>query len=205
MAARRRAPRPAPADPLAAAVAAFLDGLGLPAAVRGAPDLSGTPARVAEAWRQDLLDGYRHDPAALLAETMPSTGRDLVAVTAIDFHSVCPHHLLPSRGLAHLAYVPGGRVVGFGQLARLVDCLAHRLVLQEDLARHVVEALMTHLGARGAACVLEAEQMCLSVRGEKRARARAHAQSFAGVLAKDGALQRRFLAAVARGGGKGRG
>jgi GTP cyclohydrolase I len=119
-------------------------------------------------------------------------------VTSIDFHSVCPHHLLPSRGLAHVAYVPGGRVVGFGQIARLVDALAHRLVLQEDLARHVVEALMAHLGARGAACVLDAEQMCLSVRGEKRARARAHAESFAGALEADGALQRRFLAAVAR-------
>jgi GTP cyclohydrolase I len=93
-------------------------------------------------------------------------------------------------------------VVGFGQLARLVDALAHRLVLQEDLARHVVEALMEHLGARGAGCVLEAEQMCLSVRGEKRPRSRAHAQCFAGALEEDGALQRRFLAAVARAGGE---
>lgn len=217
MAARRRRARAGgaarrPRAALARAVAGFLAALDLPDAVRRGPDLRGTPARVAEAWREDLLDGYRHDPAALLAETMPieampsgtmpAGGRGLVAVTAIDFHSVCPHHLLPSRGLAHLAYVPGGRVVGFGQLARLVDCLAHRLVLQEDLARHVVEALMAHLGARGAACVLEAEQMCLSVRGEKRARARAHAQCFAGVLEADGALQRRFLAAVARSGAR---
>jgi GTP cyclohydrolase I len=122
-----------------------------------------------------------------------------VAVTGIDFHSICPHHLLPSRGLAHVAYVPGGRVVGFGQLARLVDALAHRLVLEEDLARQVAEALMVHAGARGAACILEAEQMCLSVRGERRPRARAHAQFFAGVMAGDGPLARRFLATVARG------
>jgi GTP cyclohydrolase I len=211
---RSRAPRaarpttagkgPGPAA-LGRAVEAFLGALDLPAEVRWGPDLRGTPERVAEAWHEDLLDGYRRDPAAILAETMPSTGRDLVAVTAIDFHSVCPHHLLPSRGLAHLAYVPGGRVVGFGQLARLVDALAHRLVLQEDLARQVVEALMTHLGARGAACVLDAEQMCLSVRGEKRARARAHAQCFAGALEADAPLQRRFLAAVGRAGGQGKG
>jgi GTP cyclohydrolase I len=200
----RRAGPPPPAA-LARAVEDVREALGLPPEVRRGADLRGTPERVAEAWKQDLLDGYGRDPAALLAETMPSPGRELVAVTAIDFHSVCPHHLLPSRGLAHLAYVPGGRVVGFGQLARLVDCLAHRLVLQEDLARHVVEALMEHLGARGAACLLEAEQMCLSVRGEKRARARAHAQCFAGVLESDGALQRRFLAAVARPGGGRRG
>ena len=180
-------------------MAGFLDALGLPAAVRRGADLEKTPERVAEAWANDLLDGYRHDPADILAEAMPSSGRELVAVTGIDFHSVCPHHLLPSRGVAHVAYLPGGRVVGFGQLARLVDALAHRLVLEEDLARQVAEALMVHAGARGAACVLEAEQMCLSVRGEKRARALAHAQCFAGVMAEDGALARRFLAAVARG------
>ena len=162
---------------------------------RGA-DLAGTPGRVAEAWREDLLDGYRQDPARILGGGMPAPGHGLVAVTGIDFHSVCPHHLLPSRGLAHLAYVPGDRVVGFGQLARLVDALAHRLVLQEDLARQVAEALVAHAGARGAACLLEAEQMCLSVRGEERPRARAHTQSFAGVMARDEALQRRFLAAV---------
>jgi GTP cyclohydrolase I len=206
VATRRRKPAsgPAPArgaatGALARSVGQFLDALGLPAEVRHGADLQSTEARVAEAWSSDLLDGYRHDPAEVLRETMPSSGRELVAVTGIDFHSVCPHHLLPSRGLAHVAYVPGGRVVGFGQLARLVDALAHRLVLEEDLARQVAEALMVHLGARGAACVLEAEQMCLSVRGERRPRARAHAQFFAGVMAEDGALSRRFLAAVARG------
>jgi len=72
-------------------------------------------------------------------------------------------------------------------------------VLEEDLARQVAEALMVHAGARGAACVLEAEQMCLSVRGERRPRARAHAQFFTGVMAEDGPLSRRFLAAVASG------
>ena len=141
----------------------------------------------------DLLDGYGQDPAAILGETIPSRGRDLVAVTGIDFHSMCPHHLLPSRGLAHVAYVPGGKVVGFGQLARLVDCFAHRLVLEEDLARQIAEALVTHLGARGAACILDAEQTCLSVRGERRPRARAHAQCFLGALESDVRLQRRFL------------
>jgi len=180
------------------ATADFLDALGLPPEVRSGADLAATPERVAEAWREDLLDGYGRDPAALLADTMPAPGHDLVVVSGIDFHSVCPHHLLPSRGLAHVAYVPGRKVVGFGQLARLVDALAHRLVLQEALARQVVEALMEHLGARGAACVLEAEQMCLSVRGERRPHARAHAEHFAGSLARDPALQRRFLAAVAR-------
>jgi GTP cyclohydrolase IA len=129
---------------------------------------------------------------------MPATSRGLVTVTGLDYHSVCPHHLLPSRGVAHVAYVPGSRVVGFGQLGKLVDCLAHRLVLQEDLAQQIADALVSHLGARGAACLLDAEQLCLTVRGEKRARSRTHAEAFAGTLAEDAALQRRFLAAVAR-------
>jgi GTP cyclohydrolase I len=168
---------------------------------RGGPDLAGTPMRVAEAWLDDLVDGYRADPARILADAMPARGKDLVAVTGIDFHSMCPHHLLPSRGVAHVAYVPGGRVTGFGQLARLVDCFAHRLVLEEDLARLVAEALVRHLGARGAACVLDAEQTCLTIRGERRRDARAHAQCFLGSLATDERLQARFLTLVGRAGG----
>lgn len=190
--AARRKERGAPA--LAAeATARFLDALGLPPEVRGAADLEGTPRRVAEAWLADLVDGYGKDPAEILAETLPSAARDLVTVTGIDFHSVCPHHLLPSRGVAHVAYLPGGRVVGFGQIVRLVDALAHRLVLQEDLARQIADALVLHLGARGAACLLEAEQLCMTVRGEKRARARTHAEAFAGALAR-GPARSRFLA-----------
>ncbi len=194
----RARPRPAPA--LAAeAVARFLDALGLPADARAAPDLAETPRRVAETWADELLDGYRRDPAEILAGSLPRAGKDLVAVTGIDYHSVCPHHLLPSRGIAHVGYVPGGRVVGFGQIVKLVDCLAHRLVLEEDLARGIADALVRHVGARGAACVLEAEQLCMTVRGGRRSRARAHAEAYAGSLARDGAARRRFQALVARG------
>ncbi len=156
--------------------------------------MAATPHRVAEAWLDDLVDGYRGDPAEILSETMRRRGSDLVAVTGIDFNAVCPHHLLPYRGVAHVAYVPDGRVVGFGQIARLVDCFAHRLVIEEDLARQIAEALVTHLGARGAACVLDAEQLCLTVRGERRREARAHAQCFLGVLETNAGMQRRFLA-----------
>ncbi len=184
-----------------AAVEALLRALPLPEGERARRDLdlAGTPRRVAEAWLHDLLDGYRADPARILGESMEATGRDLVAVTGIDFHSMCPHHLLPSRGVAHVAYVPGTRVVGFGQIARLVDCFAHRLILEEDLARRVAEALVRHLGARGAAVLLDAEQACLTVRGERRTRARAHAQCFVGLLARDRSLQARFLEAVGTG------
>lgn len=180
-------------DEAVQAVSRFLDAL-LPARERRADDLRETPARVAEAFRRDLLDGYKRDPAELLSEGIPHRGRDLVAVTDIDFHAVCPHHLLPYRGVAHVAYVPNGRVVGFGVLAQLVDCFAHRLVLEEALARRVAESLVSHLGASGAACVLDAEQLCLTVRGQRRRLARAHAQAFAGTMESDRELQRRVLA-----------
>jgi len=181
----------------AKAVASFLDALGLPPEVRRHPDVAGTPRRVAEAFLGEMVDGYRSDPAAILADGMSRARGDLVAVTGIDFHAVCPHHLLPYHGLAHVAYVPTGRVVGFGQLARLIDCFAHRLVIEEELARNVADALMRHLGARGAACLLDAEQLCLTVRGERRRGARAHAQCFRGQLESDRGLRARFLQLVA--------
>ncbi len=180
----------------ARAVATFLDALGLPAEARRHPEVAGTPGRVAEAFLDEMVDGYESDPAAILAGGVDRARGDLVAVTGIDFHAVCPHHLLPYRGVAHLAYVPDGRVVGFGQLARLVDCFAHRLVIEEELARNVADALMRHLGARGAACLLDAEQLCLTVRGARRRRARAHAQCFRGELAGDAGLRSRFLGMV---------
>lgn len=197
MAARLLRRRP-PAARLEDAIGRLLEALPIPAAERRRPDLDlrATPRRVAEAWLGDLLDGYGADPAAILAETMPARGGDLVAVTGIDFHSMCPHHLLPSRGVAHVAYVPRARLVGFGQIARLVDCFAHRLILEEDLARQVAGALVRHLGARGAAVVLDAEQACLSARGERRPRARTHVQCFRGLLDRDPRLQARFLALV---------
>lgn len=188
--ARRKASGAAAA---ARAVSRFLKAVGVPPAVRAGHDVAGTPGRVAEAFLEDLLDGYRRDPAQVLAEWMPAASGALVAVTGIDFHAVCPHHLLPYRGVAHVAYLPGRRVVGFGQVARLVDTLAHRLVIEEDLASQVAEALVRHLGARGAACALDAEQLCLTVRGERRRGARAHVQCFAGSMRRDARLQRRFL------------
>ena len=85
---------------------------------------------------------------------------------------VCPHHLLPATGVVHVGYVPGNRVVGLGALARLVDCFARRLTLQETLVQNVASALVGHLGARGAVCVADMSPSCLTARGERQAWAR---------------------------------
>ena len=165
------------------------------------PNLLETPQRVAAAWADEFLDGYARTPAQALGESYPvppSGVGELVIVSNLDFHSACPHHLLPYRGVAHLAYVPGDRVVGFGRLSELVDTLAHRLVLQEDLGREVAQALCRELGARGAACAIRGQQSCLQLRGEEQRHAETYSESFAGLLAESAELRARFARVVGR-------
>ncbi|WP_211194248.1 GTP cyclohydrolase I [Pyxidicoccus fallax] len=160
-------------------------------------NLQGTPERVTEAWMSEFLDGYGRTPEEALGETFPAppdSSGELVVVTDLRFHSMCPHHLLPVTGRAHVAYVPGERVVGFGRLSSLVDCFAHRLILQEDLARCVAGALSRVLGSPATACIIEAEQACLRMRGDKQRDAITHAEAYEGTLRKDGALRRELWA-----------
>lgn len=185
---------------MARAVRAFLGAAGLP--LTG--ELVGTPGRVAEAWAHDFLDGYRSSPAEALGPLLPVSDAGLVCVTGLDFHSTCPHHLLPYRGLAHLAYLPGRGVVGFSRLGRLVDVLAHRLVLQETLARQIAEALAAGTGALGTGCVLEAEQACVTCRGGPRSRARTASEAFVGRLARRPELRASFQRSIAAGSRGGR-
>jgi GTP cyclohydrolase IA len=115
---------------MATAVRAFLQAAGLD--VRD-PNLEATPRRVAEAWADEFLSGYRQTASQVLDERFPvsaASSGELVVVTHLNFRSMCPHHLLPYAGVAHLAYVPGREVVGFGRLSALVDTFAHRLILQ---------------------------------------------------------------------------
>jgi GTP cyclohydrolase I len=186
-----------------AALRAFLEAAGLDPEAN--PELRQTPELAARAWAEEFLDGYRTRPAEVLAQRMPAgaaAGRELVTLLRLDFQSVCPHHLLPYGGMAHVAYLPGDHVVGFGQIARLLDCLGHRLVLQEDLARQIARALVDELGARGAGAVLDAEQACLSLRGGRRAGARVVVEAFAGAMEAEEELRRRFLSAIPRSGGR---
>jgi GTP cyclohydrolase I len=161
------------------------------------PELLNTPVRASSMWLDDLLDGYDWSPADILAGGTPvEAGRGLVIVRDLFFHSVCPHHLLPYHGQAFVAYVPGDRVVGFSKINRLVDCFAHRLILQEEIAQLVAQALVEHLGARGAGCVLDAEQLCMVVRGVRKPGSRAVTSSYAGSMADDQGLRMEFLTTI---------
>lgn len=177
----------------ARAIEDFLAAVGAP--VESDPELRGTGARVAEAYANDLLGGYDLDAKTILAESTSSSAPGLVVVTSIAMTTVCPHHLLPASGHAHVGYWPGGRVVGLGALARLVDCFSRRLALQEDIGRQVAEALVAHLGARGAGVVLDLEPLCMTARGERRHGSRAVTIAYAGEV--DAAMRGELSSAIA--------
>ena len=149
-----------------------------------------TPRRVRELWEKRLLGGYALNPAEVMGEGFNDPRQDMVVVRGIAVHGVCPHHLVPFRGVAHVAYVPGGRLHGFGRIARLVDAIGHRFTYQEWMTRDIADALVQHGHARGAACVIEAEQLCLLLGEDRRGDERVVTQAFAGCLADDGEIGR---------------
>lgn len=160
-----------------------------------APGLADTPARVLRAYRE-LCQGYQVDPAALLAVSFPEDTDGLVVVRGVEFTSLCEHHLLPFMGTATVGYLPGpGRgVVGLSKLARLVDCYAQRLQVQERLTRQVVDALVEHLEPVGAGCVVHATHLCMSCRGVRKREAEMVTSALAGVLREEPDARAEFLA-----------
>jgi len=155
-----------------------------------------TTERVRELWQRRLLGGYALDPAEALGAGFDDARSDLVVVRGIAIHGVCPHHLVPFRGVAHVAYLPGGRLHGFGRIARLVDAVGHRFTYQEWMTRDIAEALVRHGLARGGACVIEAEQLCLLLGEDRRGDERVVTQAFAGAFQDDAQLRNEFLHAL---------
>lgn len=156
-------------------------------------DLAETPRRVEALWREHFLVGYTMDPAAILGEpVVGESPTELVVVRDLPFHGMCPHHLLPYSGTATVAYLPSDQLVGFGRLGELVRCFTHRLTLQERACNDVVDALMEHLGARGAGCVMTGQHMCLRI-PENRHDASVVTSSFRGDMQTRPALQDRLM------------
>ncbi len=155
-----------------------------------------TAERVRTLWEKRLLGGYAADPAEILGEGFADPRQDMVVVRGIAVHGVCPHHLVPFRGVAHVAYIPGGRLHGFGRIARLVDTIGHRFTYQEWMTGDIAEALVTHGRALGAACVIEAEQLCLLLGEDRRGDERVYTQAFAGSMRDSDQLRNEFLRAI---------
>ena len=157
-----------------------------------------TAERVRELWHKRLLGGYAIDPAEALGAGFDDNRDDMVVVRGIAVHGVCPHHLVPFRGVAHVAYLPGGRLHGFGRIARMVDAIGHRFTYQEWMTRDIAEALVTHGHAQGAACIIEAEQLCLLLGEDRRGDERVVTQAFTGSFRDDAQLRNEFLRATAQ-------
>jgi GTP cyclohydrolase I len=150
-----------------------------------------TPARVAKAYAEDLIDGYGRDPVELLRSSLVPAPRkgQLVIASQLDFHSMCPHHLLPYKGVAAVGYVADEWLVGFGKIAEAVDALSHRLILQESLVHRLCDSVMTALSPLGAGVVITAEHGCMQVRGPMRRQSRITVEAWAGAFEKDGELR----------------
>ncbi len=126
-----------------------------------------TPRRVTKAWRE-LTKGYRDDPAVILDKTFDVRSDEMVVVRNMPFTSCCEHHMLPFLGHATIAYVPTDRVVGLSKLARLLDCFANRLQVQERMTTQIADAVMEHLKPQGVGVVISATHTCMSMRGVKK-------------------------------------
>lgn len=168
----------------------FLEALG---PVVSARDLKETPVLVARAFDEELLAGY-HAGRLPRLEPLPEAPPDaLVVVRGIRFVSVCRHHLLPFHGNASVAYLPDGKLAGFSSLARLVDTLARRLQIQEELSEQILQSLEAALAPRGCACLLEATHQCMTCRGARQMGSRVATLRFSGIFEKNAARRREAI------------
>lgn len=130
-------------------------------------ELRATPDKVAEAY-QGFFKGIAQNPLEILNETFPAEHNDAVILKDIELVSICEHHLLPFTGVVHIAYLPSDRVVGLGRLPKLVEVLASRPQLQENLTAQIADALEAGLGTKGVVVVVEARHHCVASRGARQ-------------------------------------
>ncbi len=173
-----------------AAVAELLTALGRDVT---SEHLADTPRRVAASLLEMLT------PREFAMTTFPNDEgyEELVLVRDIPFHSLCEHHLLPFRGVAHVGYVPGERLVGLSKLARVVELFASDLQVQERLTQQIARYLTDELSPRGVGVVLEAEHLCMTMRGAQASGSMTTTTAFTGVLTKDNSMRRQFRLAGA--------
>lgn len=157
--------------------------------------LKGTPERITRSWKE-LYAGYNQDPKQLLTSFDAESYDQIVLLKDIEFYSMCEHHILPFFGIAHVAYIPRKRVIGISKLARLVDIFARRLQIQERLGEQVANFLMQELHADGAACIIEAQHMCMRMRGVSKQGATMSTSSMKGVFMEDPAARAELMTLI---------
>lgn len=186
-------PRPRPIDHNAVQRAAR-DLLRAVGADVDAEALEETPRRVADAYAELLT------PTPFRATTFPNDGGydELVVARAIPFHSLCMHHLLPFHGVAHVGYLPGARIIGLSKLGRVVEYFGRDLQIQERLTTQIADWLQRELEPKGVGVVLEAEHLCMSLRGVQTLGAKTVTSALRGVVRDDARTRQEFLALTVR-------
>ena len=160
--------------------------------------LLATPRRV-ERSLQFLTSGYQADVDAVINDALFTVDyNEMVIVKDIDFYSLCEHHLLPFFGKCHVAYIPNGRVVGLSKIPRLVDVFARRLQVQERLTNQIAATLMEKIGPLGVGVVVEAQHLCMSMRGVEKQNSFAVTSSMLGSFRSDARTRAEFLDLIKR-------
>lgn len=161
------------------------------------PGLRDTPARVARAYAETFA-GLRQDPAEVLATTFDEDHDELVLVRDIALYSTCEHHLVPFHGVAHIGYIPGedGRVTGLSKLARLVEVYARRPQVQERMTKQIADAMMAALQPRGVVVVVEAEHLCMAMRGVRKPGTRTMTSAVRGIIKENASTRAEAMGLV---------
>lgn len=155
-----------------------------------------TPARIARMYEETLVKGMDEDVSVPLSKTFSVESNEIVVVKDITFYSMCEHHLLPFYGKAHIAYLPDGKVVGLSKLARTVEVFARRLQIQEQMTAQIADAIMEHLVPQGAMVMLEAEHMCMTMRGVEKTDSKTVTMATRGCFKENIQLQQYFFEMV---------
>ena len=172
------------------AVRLLLEGIGEDPTREG---LVETPTRVARMYAEQLAAGMEDDAGEHLSKTFTVGSDDLVIERDITFYSLCEHHMLPFYGKAAIGYIPNGRVAGLSKLARTVEVFARRLQLQEQLTAQVADALMAELDCKGAIVYMEAEHMCMTMRGVQKPGTKTATLARRGAFVENPELEARFF------------
>jgi GTP cyclohydrolase I len=184
------------AEKIAAGVRLILEGIGEDT---GRTGLLETPERVARMWGE-LIYGTGIDPSTEITVTFTENTDELVLVRDIPFASICEHHLVPFIGTAHVGYIPSnGVITGLSKLARVVELASKRLQVQERMTTQIADALMSKLQPRGVIVVLEAEHLCMSIRGIKKPGSKTVTSAVRGIVATDQATRSEIMSLINRG------
>lgn len=162
------------------------------------PGLAETPRRAAKAM-EFLMRGYRQNIDEVINNALfPSASEEMVIVKNIELYSMCEHHMLPFIGKCHVAYIPRGKVIGLSKIARIVDIFARRMQIQENLTKEIAETIVSKTGASGAAVIIEAQHMCMMMRGVEKQNSVMTTSCMLGAFRNSQSTRNEFLSLISK-------